>query len=233
MWELDHKEGWAPKNWCFWTVVLEKTLASPLDSIEIKPVSPNGNQPWIFIGRTDAPIFWLPDGKGRLIGKAPDAGKDWRQKGVTEDEMVSLYHRLNGHDIEKTLWDSEGQRSLACCSPRGRRVQHDLVNEQRQQIPEIKHCEHRILKVVPVSLRDAILAPFNRGMDDNQNNQHTPQVTPFTCIPGKPWKPELRKRGNDPSLLFKGLYKWALWYQHFLDSSQRNSTVHKGNSNHI
>jgi len=176
MWELDHKEGWAPKNWCFWTVVLEKTLASPLDSTEIKPVSPNGNQPWIFIGRTDAdheaPIFWLPDGKGRLIGKTPDAGKDWRQdeKRVTEDEMVRLYHRLSGHDIEETLWDSEGQRSLARCSLRGRRVQHDLVNEQWQQIAEIKHCGLRILKVVPVSLRNATLAPFNRGMDGNQNN---------------------------------------------------------------
>ena len=136
MWELDHKEGWAPKNWCFWTVVLEKTLASPLDSMEIKPVSPNGNQPWIFIGRTDAdheaPIFWLPDGKGRLIGKAPDAGKDWRQKGVTEDEMVRQHHQLNGHESEQTPEDSEGQRSLACCSPWSLRVRYDLATEQQQ-----------------------------------------------------------------------------------------------------
>ena len=94
MWALDHKEDWAPKNWCFWTVVLEKTLESPLGSKEIQPLSPKGNQSWIFIGRTDAevetPILWPPDGKSRLIGKDPDAGKDWRQeeKGMTEDEMV-------------------------------------------------------------------------------------------------------------------------------------------------
>ena len=94
MWELDHEEGWAPKNLCFWTVVLEKTLESPLDCKEIQPVNPKGNQSWIFIGRTDAdaeaPILWPPDAKSRFIGKDPDAGKDWGQqeKGVTEDEMV-------------------------------------------------------------------------------------------------------------------------------------------------
>ena len=95
MWELDHKEGWAPKNWCFWTLVLEKTLESPLDCKETKPVNPKGNQPWIFIGRTDAeaevPILWPRDAKSWLIGKDPDAGKDWRQKekGVAEDERAS------------------------------------------------------------------------------------------------------------------------------------------------
>ena len=94
MWELDQEEGWAPKNWCFWTVVLEKTLESPLDRKEIKPVTPKGNQSWIFIGRTDAEadvlIVWPPDVKSWLIGKDPDAEKDWRQKekGVAEDEMV-------------------------------------------------------------------------------------------------------------------------------------------------
>ena len=94
MWELDHKESWALKNWCFWTVVLEKTLENPLDCKELKPVNSKGNQPWIFIGRTDAeagaPIFWPPDVKSQLIGKDPDAGKDWRQeeKGMTEDEIV-------------------------------------------------------------------------------------------------------------------------------------------------
>ena len=121
MWELDHKESWAPKNWCFWTVVLEKTLESPLDSKEIKPV----NQPWIFIGRTDAEaetsILWPPDAKNWLIGKDPDAGKDWGQekKWVTEDEMVGWHHWLNGHEFEKTPKDSEGQESLVCCSPWG------------------------------------------------------------------------------------------------------------------
>ena len=103
MWELDHKESWVPKNWCFWTMVLEKILESPLDCREIQPVSPQGNQLWIFIGRTDAkaevPILWPPDVKNGLIGKDPDAGKDWRQeeKGVTEDEMVGWHHQLKGH----------------------------------------------------------------------------------------------------------------------------------------
>ena len=116
MWELGHKEGWAPKNWCFWTVVLEKTLESPLDCKEIQPVNPKGNQPWIFIGRTDAeaetPILWLPDVKIWLIGKDSNAGKNRRQeKGMTEDEMVRWHHWLNGHEFEQTLGDGEGQGS--------------------------------------------------------------------------------------------------------------------------
>ena len=104
MWELDHKESWAPKNWCFW-IVLEKTLESFLDSKEIKPVNPKGNQPWIFIGRTDAeaeaPILWPPDVKSQLTGKDPDSGEDWRQeeKEVTEDEMVGWHHWFNGHEF--------------------------------------------------------------------------------------------------------------------------------------
>ena len=125
MWELDHKEGWMLKNWCFWTVVLDKTLESPLDCKEIQPVNSKGNQSWIFIGRTnaeaEAPILWSPDAKNWLTGKDPDAGKDWRQeeKGITEDEMIGCHHRLNGHEFEKALGDSEGQGSLACCSPWG------------------------------------------------------------------------------------------------------------------
>ena len=122
IWELDHKEGWVPKNDCFWTMVLEKTLESPLDCKEIKPVSPKGNQFWIFIGRTDAkaeaPIVWPPDRKSWLIGKDPDAGIDWGQKGkrVTKDEMIRWHHQLNGHEFKQTPGDSEGQGSLACCS---------------------------------------------------------------------------------------------------------------------
>ena len=105
MWELDHKESWAPKNWCFQIVLLEKTLESPLASKEIKPINPKGNQSLIFIGRIDAeaetPILWPPDLKNWLIWKDPDAGKDWRQeKGTTEDEMVGWHHRLNGHEFE-------------------------------------------------------------------------------------------------------------------------------------
>ena len=123
MWELDYKESWATKNWCFWTVVLEKTLESPFDCKEIKPVNPKGNQSWIFIGRTDVeaetPILWPPDVKNWLIWKDPDAGKDWRQeeKGPTEDEMAGLHHQLEGHEFEQALGDGEGQGSLVCCSP--------------------------------------------------------------------------------------------------------------------
>ena len=122
---LDHKDGWVLKNWCFWTVVLEKTLESLLYCKDIKPVNPKGNQSWIFTGRTDAevetPIVWIPDAKSRLTGKDPDAGKDWRQEeqGATEDEMVGWHHWLNGHEFEKALGDGEGQGSLACCSPWG------------------------------------------------------------------------------------------------------------------
>ena len=103
MWELGYKESWAPKNWCFWTVVLEKTLESPLDCKEIQWVHPKGNQSWIFIGKTDVeaetPIFWPPDAKNWLTRKDPDAGRDWEQeeKGTTEDETVEWHHQLNGH----------------------------------------------------------------------------------------------------------------------------------------
>ena len=123
MWEPDHKEGWAPKNWCFWSVVLEKILESPLDCKEIKPVNPKGNQPCIFIGWTnaEAPTIWLPDAKSRLIGKDPDVGKDWGQeeKGTTEDEMVGWYHWRDGLDFEWAPGVGNGQGSLACCSPWG------------------------------------------------------------------------------------------------------------------
>ena len=103
MWELDYKESWALKNWCFWTVVLEKTLESPLDCQEIPPVHFKGNQSWIFIGRTDAEaetwIIWPPDAKNWLTGKDPDAGKDWRQEnGTTEDEMAGWHHWLDGNE---------------------------------------------------------------------------------------------------------------------------------------
>ena len=121
--ELDDKEGWAPKNWCFWTVVLEKTLESPFNCKEIKSVNSKGNQSWIFLGRTDAeaPITWPPNAKSWLIRKDPDSGKDWRQeeKGTIEDEMVGWHHWLNGHEFEQALGDGEGQASLEHCSPWG------------------------------------------------------------------------------------------------------------------
>ena len=121
MWELDCEESWTLKNWWFWTVVLEKTLESPLDCKEIQPVHPKVNQSWIFIGSTDAeaetPILWPPDAKSWLIWKDPDVGKGWGQeeKGTTEDETVRWYHWLNGHEFEWTPGVGDGQGSLVCC----------------------------------------------------------------------------------------------------------------------
>ena len=119
MWELNCKESWALKNWCFWTVVLENTLErSPLDYKEIKPVYPKGNQSWTIIGRTDAeaeaPVLWPPNVKSWHIGKDSNAGKDWR-----EEEIVGWHHWLNGHEFEQAQGDGEGQGSLACFSPWG------------------------------------------------------------------------------------------------------------------
>ena len=145
MWKLTHTGDWAPKDWCFWTVVLEKTLESPLDCKEIKLVSAKGNQPWIFIVRTDAeaeaPIFWPPDVKNWLIGKDPDAGKDWwlEEKGATEDEMVGWHHQLNGHEFEQTLGDNEGQESLMCWSPWGCKKLDTNEWLKNTNVPEVKH----------------------------------------------------------------------------------------------
>ena len=136
MWKLDCEESWAPNNWCFWTLVLEKTLESSLDCKEIQPVHPKGDQSWVFIGRTDVeaetPILWPPDMKSRLTGKDPDAGKDWGQgeKGMTEDEMVGWHHRLDGHGFGWTPGVGDGQGGLACCGSWGcKRVGHNWVTE--------------------------------------------------------------------------------------------------------
>ena len=147
---LDHKEGWttknwcfwsvvlektlgSPLNWCFWSVVLEKTLESPLDCKEMKPVNSKGDQSWIFTGRTDAEalILWLPDVKNWLIGKDPDAGKDWRQeeKGTTEDEIVGWHHWLNGHEFEPIWGGVDGPGSLVLQSMGLQRVEHDWATE--------------------------------------------------------------------------------------------------------
>ena len=129
------KKSWTPKNWCFWTVVLEKILESPLDCKEIKPVNPKENQSWIFIGRTDveakAPILRPPDPKIRLTRKDPDAGKDWMQeeKGMAEDELVGWHHWLDGHESEQAPGAGDGQGSLACCTPWGHRVGHDWATQ--------------------------------------------------------------------------------------------------------
>ena len=141
-WELDQKESWVLKNWCFWTVVLEKTLVSPWDSKEIKPVNPKGNQSWIVIGRTDteaeAPILWSPDAKSRLIRKESDAGKDWRQeKGTTEDKMVGWHHRPDGHEFEqisRRQWRTGKSGMLQSIG--SQRVRHNWVTEKQLVTPE-------------------------------------------------------------------------------------------------
>ena len=131
MWELDHKEGWALKNRCFW-VVLEMTLEIPLGRKGIKPVNPKGNHPWIFIGRTDAEaenlVLWSCDTKSQLSGKDPDAGRDWSQnvKGAAEGGMAGRHRWLSGHEFEQTPGNSEGQGSLVCCSSWGRK-ESDMI----------------------------------------------------------------------------------------------------------
>ena len=131
MWELDHKEVWALKNWCFQVVVLEKTLENPLDYKEIKSVNPKGNQSWIFIGRTDAeaesPLLWPPDTKSQLIGKDPDAGKDCGQeeKGVTEDGMVGWHYIFNGHESEQAGRQWRTGKSGVLKSMGSQRVRHN------------------------------------------------------------------------------------------------------------
>ena len=136
MWELDHKEGWAPKNQYFWTVMLEKTIESPLDSKEISPINPKGNQPWIFFRRTDgeaeAPIFWSPDVKSQLIGKDPDAGKDWGQeeKGTAGDKMVEWHHWLNGHEFEPTPGKMKDREAWHAAVHGVTKVKHILATEQ-------------------------------------------------------------------------------------------------------
>ena len=125
MWELDCEESWVLKNWCFWAVVLEKTLESPLDCKEIQPVHSKGDQPWVFFGRNDAkaeiPVLWPPHVKSWLIGKDSDAGRDWGQeeKGTTEDEMAGWHHQLDGREFEWTLGVDDGQGGLVCCSSWG------------------------------------------------------------------------------------------------------------------
>ena len=136
---LDYKESWGLKNWCFWTVVLEKTLESPLDC-KVKPVNPEGNQSWMFTGRTDAeaPILWPPDAKSWLIGKDPDADKDWRQEEeeMIEVEMVGWYHRLNGHEFEQAPRVGDGQGGLKCCSLSGHK-ESDTTEQLNWKIPHV------------------------------------------------------------------------------------------------
>ena len=163
MCELDYKESWAQNNWCFWTVVLEKTLESPLDCKEIQPVHPKGNQSWVFIGRTDVeaemPIFWPADVKSWLTWKDPDAGKDWRQKekGMTEDEMVGWHHRLNGHGFGWTPGVGDGQGGLACCG--------SWSHKESDTTERLNWTE--VLKSCPAEARQLSLSQCDWRMEDH------------------------------------------------------------------
>ena len=141
MWKLDHEEKWVLKNWCFWTVMLEKTLESPLDCKEIKSINSEGNQSWICIGRTDAEaealILWPPDAKSWHIKKDPDAGKDGRQE-ERGWQRTKWHYWLEGHEFEQALGDGEGQGSLVCFSPWDHRVRQDLATEQQQYWIKLK-----------------------------------------------------------------------------------------------
>ena len=160
MGELDQKETWVPKNGCFWTVVLEKTLESPLDCKKIQAIHPKGDQSWIFFARTDAetqtPILWPPDAKNWLIGK------DWcwerlKETGTTEDEMVGWHHQLDEHEFEQTLGDGDGQGSLACCSPWGFK---EL---------DMNECWTELKEVEVVTLRgNTYLATFKENQEDQK-----------------------------------------------------------------
>ena len=157
MWELDYKESWAQKNWCFWTVVLKKTLESPLDSKEIQPVHPKGNQSWIFIGRTDteaeAPILWLPDANNWLIGKGSDAGKDWRQeeKGMTGwDGWMASLTQWTWVWVDSRSWGWTGRPGMSQ-SLESQRVGHDWATELKMNIKEffLWIRNHRTIKLYP------------------------------------------------------------------------------------
>ena len=145
MWELNYKESWVPKNWCFWTVVLEKTLESPLVCKAIQPVHPK-DQSWVFVGRTyaeaETPILWPPDGKSWLIGKDPDAGKDrGQEKWVTGDEMVGWHHWLDFHEFEQALGIGDGQGSLVCCSPCSRKESDPTERLNRSEAHPMLHIK--------------------------------------------------------------------------------------------
>ena len=162
--KLNYKESWALKNWGFWTLVVKKTLESPLDCKEIKPVNPKGNLSWIFIGQTDAeaetPILCPPDAKNYLIWKDPDAGKNWRwkEKGTTEDEIVGWHHGPDGREFEQALGVGDGQGSLACCSLWGRKESDmtELLNwtDETEVTIYAKKCCHPFIftntQIIPV-----------------------------------------------------------------------------------
>ena len=187
---LDCEESWVPKNWYFWTVVLEKTLESPLDCKEIQPVHPKGDQSWVFIGRTDVeaetPILWPPNAKSWLIGKEPDAGRDWGQeeKGMTEDEMNEWHHQLDGHGSGWTPAVRDGQGGLACCGSWGRKESDmtERLNWTKASNPGLPRCR-QILYCLSHQGSPRILEwvanPFSRGSSWTRNR------TRVSCIVGR------------------------------------------------
>ena len=154
MWESDHKETWVLKNWWFWTVVLEKTLESPLDCKEIQTVHSEGDQPWDFFGRNDAkaetPVLWPPHGKSWLAGKDSDAGRDWGQeeKGTTEDEMAEWHHWLDGRESEWTPGVGDGQGGLACCDSWGRKESDTAERLNWIELNPAKHLQDVLLVLI-------------------------------------------------------------------------------------
>ena len=164
MLELDYKESWVPKNWCFWIVVLEKTLESPLDCKDIHPVHSEGDQPWVGIGGTDAkaetPILWPPDAKSWLIWKDPNGGKDWRweEKGTTENEMVGWHHQLNGREFEYTPGVGDGQGGLEYHSPWRHRVGHDWAIELNWQVTCVFFGQTHLIAIGDISELSSLAA---------------------------------------------------------------------------
>ena len=173
MQELDCEESWAPKNWCFWTVVLEKTLASPLDCKEYQPVHSKGDQSWVFIGRNDAKtetlVLWPPHAKHWLIGKDSDAGRDWGQeeKGMTEDAMAEWHHRLDGCEFEWTPEVGDGQGGLACCNSLGHR---ELDMTEQLNWTEQKRRDRKSLHPVEDTARMCPSASQKEGPHKNSTN---------------------------------------------------------------
>ena len=154
MWELNYKESWVLKDWCFWTVVLQKTLENPLDCKEMKPVNPKGNLSWILIGRTDAEALrlWPPNAKNWVTGKDPVAGKDWRreEKGTPEDEMFGWHHWLDGQELDQAPGVGNGQWSLVCCSPWGGK-ESDMTKQLNWTELNIFHTTAPIVHSILVS----------------------------------------------------------------------------------
>ena len=200
MWELDCEESWASKNWCFWTVVLKKTLESPLDYKEIQPVYFEGDQSWMFIGRSDAkaetPILWPPHVKNWLIGKNPDAGRDWGQekKGTTEDEMAGWHHRLDGCESGWTSGVGDGQGSLACCNSWGHKQSDtterlnwtEMASDTVSDLP-ISHSQ-TLLYCLPSNNNTKTASNFSASLPAKSSNDHPGgQWEMMKCLLGSFW----------------------------------------------